>query len=315
MKGVLLPGSRRRTSRLGYGTSGLHGGWSRRSSLALLEAAFDSGIRHFDTAPLYGLGSAEDVVGQFLVSHRGQLSITTKFGLSSPRSRVLFEVARGLLKPIVSRFPRAKSQLVRAVGAVSTAGAAPGLVRYSVPAMQASLEQSLRKLRCDRIDVFLLHEADAADINDDLRLALDAQVMKGSIGTWGLGSARPKIDRAIAATPLSFPVLQFEWSVASDRVPVYPGSFIITHGALRDSISWLRAKLEQPGCRQAWSAELGCDLGDSDSAARLLLGVAAAANPDGLVLFTSKTPAHVRKLASLGAADEQAGERFLSMLS
>jgi hypothetical protein len=277
--------------------------------------AFDSGIRHFDTAPLYGLGSAEDVMGEFLVRHRGQVSITTKFGLPPPGSRALLEGARGLLRPIVSRFPRAKSKLVRAVGAVSAAGAAPGSVRYSVRAMQASLEQSLRKLHCERIDVFLVHEGDAADISDDLRLALGAQAEKGSIGTWGLGSARPKIDRAIAATPLSFPVLQFEWSVGSDRLPVYPGSFTITHGALRDSISWLRAHLQQPGCKQAWSAEVGCDLGDPDSAARLLLGAAAVANPDGLVLFTSKTPAHIRMLASVGAAEEQAGKRFLSMLA
>ena len=71
MKGILLLGSRRRTSQFGYGTSGLNGGWSRRSSLALLEAAVDSGIRHSDTAPLYGLGSAEDVVGEFLARHPG----------------------------------------------------------------------------------------------------------------------------------------------------------------------------------------------------------------------------------------------------
>jgi len=79
------------------------------------------------------------------------------------------------------------------------------LVRNAVQAMQASLEQSLRKLRCERIDVFLLHEADATDLNDDLRLALDAHVKKGSIGTWGLGSARPKIDRAIAGLHFPFP--------------------------------------------------------------------------------------------------------------
>jgi len=103
--------------------------------------------------------------------------------------------------------------------------------------------------------------------------------------------------------------------VTSDRLPVYRNSFIVTHGALRDSISWLRAKLERPACRQAWSAELGCDLADPDSTARLLLGAAAAANSHGVVLFTSKTPAHIRKLASLSTADEQAGERFLSMLA
>ena len=50
-------------ARLGYGTSGLHGGLSKRPSLRLLEAAFDAGVRHFDTAPMYGLGDSEAIGG------------------------------------------------------------------------------------------------------------------------------------------------------------------------------------------------------------------------------------------------------------
>lgn len=314
MKDVLLPGSQRATSRFGYGTSGLHGGWSKRSSLALLEAAFDSGIRHFDTAPMYGLGAAEEVVGEFIARHRAQVTITTKFGLSSPRANILFRAARVVLRPIVSHLPRAKSQLVRAASALSRADVVPASARYSVPAMQASLEQSLRKLRCDGIDIFLLHEADAFDVTDDLRTALDNLVRKGWIGAWGLGSARSKIDRAVGAAQIQVPVVQFEWSVISNRLPVYPHSFTITHGVLKDCISWLKVRLASPRCRQVWSDKLNCDLADPAARAKLLLGSAAVANSEGIVLFTSKVPMHIRNVASVSEADEQNGKKFLLML-
>ena len=44
------------TTRLGLGGSSIMGVLNRRQSLALLESAYDAGIRHFDTAPMYGYG-------------------------------------------------------------------------------------------------------------------------------------------------------------------------------------------------------------------------------------------------------------------
>jgi D-threo-aldose 1-dehydrogenase len=44
----------RKTTRLGYGCSSLMGAMGRKESLAMLECAFDAGVRHFDVAPMYG---------------------------------------------------------------------------------------------------------------------------------------------------------------------------------------------------------------------------------------------------------------------
>jgi aryl-alcohol dehydrogenase-like predicted oxidoreductase len=73
-------------SRLGFGTSGIMGAaltTSRR--LRLLETAYAHGIRHFDTAPLYGQGEAESLLGQFSRGKRDSITITTKFGLTPRR--------------------------------------------------------------------------------------------------------------------------------------------------------------------------------------------------------------------------------------
>ena len=315
MKHVLLPGRERNTTRLGYGTSGLHGGLGKRASLRLLETAFDAGIRHFDTAPMYGLGDSEAIVGEFLARHRGQVSITTKFGLLPPKSKTLFGIARALLKPVVAPFPGVKSRLLRTISAASVKSPPPANVRYSVQAMLTSLGESLRALRCDRIDLFLLHEAEGIDINEDLRAALDDQVRKGFIGTWGLGSARAKIDRAVVDAVKPYAVLQFEWSVRLGRPPYYPGSFTITHGALRDTMAWLREFLAQPQRRQAWTRELKEAVADPRSLPKLLLGAAAVANPSGIVLFTSKVEAHIRDLASLSETNEDSAQWLLTLLS
>src|SRR5262249_45776687 len=156
--------------------------------------------------------------------------------------------------PLVAPLPGVKSRAVRTMSAATVKSAPPANVRYSVQAMLSSLGDSLRALRCDQIDLFLLHEAEGVDVNEDLRAALDNQVRKGLIGAWGLGSARTKIDSAVVNAATPYAVLQFEWSVRSGRPPKYPGSFTITHGALKDTITWLRLELAQR--RPAWTKEL-----------------------------------------------------------
>ena len=88
-------------SRFGFGTSGIMGAALTRSGrLRLLETALDHGIHHFDTAPLYGQGEAEALLGHFVRSRRDRLTLTTKFGLLPPQRpallRPLLPVARVL---------------------------------------------------------------------------------------------------------------------------------------------------------------------------------------------------------------------------
>jgi len=85
MKTVTLPGATTTTTAIGFGGSNLLGPRSRAEGRALLEAAFDAGIRHFDVARSYSSGDAESVVGDFLQSRRDQVTVTTKFGLQPPK--------------------------------------------------------------------------------------------------------------------------------------------------------------------------------------------------------------------------------------
>src|ERR1017187_8275756 len=59
METIDLGRTGRRTTRLGFGCSSLMGAMGRKESVAMLEAAFDAGVRHFDVAPMYGFGQAE----------------------------------------------------------------------------------------------------------------------------------------------------------------------------------------------------------------------------------------------------------------
>ncbi len=60
---VKVAGSTVTISKIGFGCGRIYAGSEIRSSALLIEAALSAGIRHFDTAPMYGLGQSEDVLG------------------------------------------------------------------------------------------------------------------------------------------------------------------------------------------------------------------------------------------------------------
>jgi D-threo-aldose 1-dehydrogenase len=276
-------------TRLGYGCSSLMGGISRRESLRLLDTAFDAGIRHFDTAPSYGYGEAEGVLGEALRGKRDKVTIATKFGIRPPQHRNLLGAARAVLRPLVGRLPGLKSRLARAAGALK---ARPS---FTAAALRTSLESSLLELRTDYIDVFLLHEAVAADLSDDLFEELQRCVRQGKIRSFGIGSEAPAISAIYANDRRFCQVLQFEWSVLSAERPAYPGSFLVTHRSLSDNLARLRRWLENhPHMLRSWSRELGQDLSRVGALAQLMLGAAVDANVDGITLFSSRNPANIR---------------------
>ena len=101
----------RQTTRLGFGGSGIMGALDRRQSLSMLRAAYDAGVRHFDTAPMYGYGEAESCLGEFLREVRGQVTITTKFGIPPPDSNAVTRLARVVARPVLQTFPGLKQVL------------------------------------------------------------------------------------------------------------------------------------------------------------------------------------------------------------
>ena len=169
MQTVQVGQTDRTTTQLGFGCSSLMGGLNRAESLSILEIAFDAGIRHFDVAPMYGFGQAESCLGQFLTRHRGQVTVTTKYGVPPPARQGLISFARSVARPVIQAFPGLKRGLTSA--AVKASGAS-AKASFTAEEARASLERSLRELKTDHIDIWLLHDAVAADLHDEALLRL-----------------------------------------------------------------------------------------------------------------------------------------------
>jgi D-threo-aldose 1-dehydrogenase len=282
----------RSTTQLGYGCSSLMGALGRRESLALLEAAYEAGIRHFDVAPMYGYGEAEACLGEFWQRHR-DATVTTKYGIPPARNKALLSVARRLAGPVVKHVPALKQRLARAASAVATP---VEKASFSADQAKASLERSLAALQTDRIDVWLLHEAGADELCDDgLLRFLEDSVAKGSLGAFGIGSDRDKVEDLLQERPSYCRVLQYQWSIL-DAAIEQGGPFRIHHRALTDHFRSLQAVLtgSPERCRQ-WSQEVGADLANREILAALMLKASFVFNPDSVILVSTKNPHHMRE--------------------
>ncbi|MGB6931709.1 MAG: aldo/keto reductase [Acidobacteriaceae bacterium] len=286
---IALPGTGRVTTRLGFGGSGLMGGISERESLRLLETAFDAGIRHFDVAPAYGHGRAERCLGKFLQGKRDQVTVATKYGILPPARAGLLEMARSVVRPAVARLPAVRRRVAQAAAGLRSKA------KFSAEEAGKSLEHSRRELGIDAIDVWLLHEATAEDLDgsDLLPWLQDAQ-RQGWVGMFGVGAECARLPDLRERHRDYCRVLQFEWSVLEEQEAIFPGAFVIHHRAISGALGPLRRFLQQDFdlCRQ-WSNAVDLDLSEAKFLAAILLQAALAANPHGMVLFSSRIPEHI----------------------
>src|ERR1700722_5543892 len=82
---VQIPKTQLNVSRVALGTWAM-GGWmwggtDRRGAVATIQAALDQGINLIDTAPVYGFGVSEEIVGAALKGRRNRAIIATKTGI------------------------------------------------------------------------------------------------------------------------------------------------------------------------------------------------------------------------------------------
>ncbi len=293
MNQIQLATTGRTTSQLGFGCSSVMGAIGRTESLALLEHAFDAGIRHFDVAPMYGYGAAEGCLGEFLARHPGQITVTTKYGIPPPSNPGMMQVARRAIGPLLKLLPGVKKRLQ---GAAKSVTASAPKAAFSASEALTVLHHSLSELRMERIDIWLLHEAEAGDLTDDglLRLMQDA-VTSGKVGAFGIGSDRGKIPALLTGRPEYCPVLQFEWSVLEKPLgPVQ--AFTLHHRSLTANFTELNAALRDDArLRERWSSEVNADLRQPGMLAALMLKAALVYNPDSVILVSSRNPGHIRE--------------------
>jgi aryl-alcohol dehydrogenase-like predicted oxidoreductase len=289
---IRVASSGRETTRLGYGCSSIMGALGRRQSLSLLEAAYDAGIRHFDVAPMYGYGEAEKCLGDLRARHH-DITITTKYGIAPPRRGGILRAARRVVGPVLQRVPALKRRLVRAAGAVASPAEKS---RFSADEARVSLENSLRALGTNFIDVWLLHEAEASDLADDSLLNfLHEAVAQKKIGSFGVGSDNAKLPSLLRERTAYCQVVQHDWSVLDTLEPQGP-AFHIHHRALTDRLHTLHNNLaaDLERCRR-WSEATGRDLARREQLAALMLKAALVLYPDTILLVSSKNPAHIRE--------------------
>ncbi len=294
MREISLPGVVPRIPVIGFGCSALSNG-GEKHALQLLGAAFDAGVRHFDVARYYGYGESEGFLGTFVKSRRADVTITTKFGIEPPRRSNALRIAMQAVRQMVRLMPAARGFLQRRAQALVKSGA------FSVNAAQASLETSLRELRTDYIDFFLLHDYAVSESSpDDLVSFLMNAVQSGKIRYFGLGTGIENILRALQCQPQLCGVLQFENSVVTRNMEKLPSGgpqrLVVTHGSLSASYQSVLDFLKTHGERERnWSTILGVDCSRDEIISALMLNYAVQVNPNGLVLFSSRDSSRVKR--------------------
>lgn len=161
---------------LGYGAANvgnLYRAMTDDEATAILQTAWDAGIRYFDTAPHYGLGLSERRLGAFLrTKPRNEFVVSTKVGRllePNPQGAGMQDSANDFDVP-------ADMQRVW---------------DFSATGIRRSVEDSLTRTGLDRFDILYLHDPERHDLADGLNNALPALAAmrdEGLVSAIGVGS-------------------------------------------------------------------------------------------------------------------------------
>ena len=178
---------------VGLGCNNFGGRIDEPAAHAVIDAALDAGVTFFDTADVYGnRGGSEEIIGRALAGRRDQVVLATKFGHD--------------------------------LGDGETARATRSYIRKAV-------ENSLRRLQTDRIDLYQYHRPDGVTPLAETLEALHELVQEGTvraIGSSNFTSALVEEAAAIAAerglTPFVSEQSEYSWLRRSAEQELLPTS-------------------------------------------------------------------------------------------
>jgi len=165
-------------SALGLGCMGLSYGYGpatdKQEGVKLIRAAFERGVTFFDTAEAYGPWANEELVGEALQPFRDRVVIATKFGFKGGNADAGLD---------------SRPERIRQVA-----------------------EESLKRLRTDRIDLFYQHRVDPNVPIEDVARTIKDLIREGKVKHFGLSEAgADTIRRAHAVQPVA--AVQSEYSM------------------------------------------------------------------------------------------------------
>jgi len=166
-------------SAIGLGCMGMSHGYTplpdRNEMIKLIRTAYEKGETFFDTAEVYGPFTNEELVGEAVEPFRKEVVIATKFG---------WDVINGN----------------------------PGRLNSRPEHIRTVVEQSLKRLRTDYIDLYYQHRVDKNVPMEDVAGTVGELIREGKVKCWGLSEAGPEsIRKAHAVTPVA--AVQSEYSI------------------------------------------------------------------------------------------------------
>jgi aryl-alcohol dehydrogenase-like predicted oxidoreductase len=205
MEHLTIAGLPEPASRIALGTWAI-GGWlwggsDEADAIATIHAALDRGINLIDTAPVYGFGRSEEIVGKALAGGRREKAlIATKCGLDWTSGSIL---------------------------------------RNSSPQrLRQEIEDSLKRLRTETIDIYQVHWPDDVTPFEETARALDVFREEGKIRAIGVSNFSPKqMDRFRSAAQLATiqpPYNLFEREIEAEILPYAEAHdlVVLAYGAL-----------------------------------------------------------------------------------
>lgn len=206
MEQIEIDGTGMMSSRIALGTwaigGSMWGGTDERESIATIHAALERGITLIDTAPAYGFGRSEEIVGQALATggRRDRVLIATKVGLNWFDGQVFRDASAGRVRQ--------------------------------------ELEDSLRRLRTGYIDLYQVHWPDPAIPIEATARELERLYRAGKINAIGVSNFSPaQMERFRGVAPLHAvqpPFNLFERAAESDVLPYAQRHdlIVLAYGAL-----------------------------------------------------------------------------------
>ena len=173
-------------SELGFGCMSISGNYGppadRNEGIRVIRDAYERGVTFFDTAEVYGPYVNEELVGEALASVRDKVKIATKFGFK-------IDGTNGL---------DSRPERIRRV-----------------------VEESLKRLKTDRIDLYYQHRVDLTVPIEDVAGTVKDLIKAGKVLHFGLSEPSAKtIRRAHAVQPVA--AIQTEYSLI-ERSPEHNG--------------------------------------------------------------------------------------------
>ena len=284
------------TERLILGCARLTGGASAREAQALVRAALDAGITHIDTAPSYGMGTAEMVVGRALRDFGGPVRVTAKLG--SPRDP--HAGAKSWLRKAKRALGGGRSNPWQQSEPPPTRITEPCGHDFTRTAMQASL--AISRDRLGRIDYLLLHDVSASEVTSSLladltELAASVSAAPGyaSQAQWDadLDARFPPGTVAQCAAALRY----LEGALAHDNRPLFLHSLIKVAAAQRAHAPGFAERLDLA------ARIVGTGDQDADRIAALYAVVGTAAPRARLLIASSHRRRLEAVLRAIGRVD------------